>query len=79
MLTFYPEFEVDNITDNEIVILLDLSNSMKVLTSHTCTMAVLVFGSLYTVVTVFVNADEFLSLYKNMLFHRVYNSVSVIN
>lgn len=32
MLTFYPEFEVDNITDNEIVILLDLSNSMKVST-----------------------------------------------
>ena len=30
MLTFYPEFEVDNITDNEIIILLDLSNSMKV-------------------------------------------------
>lgn len=31
MLTFYPEFEVDNITDNEIILLLDLSNSMKVL------------------------------------------------
>jgi hypothetical protein len=30
MLTFYPEFEVDNITDNEIILLLDLSNSMKV-------------------------------------------------
>ncbi len=30
MLTFYPEFEVDNITDNEIVFMLDLSNSMKV-------------------------------------------------
>lgn len=30
MLTFYPEFEVDNITDNEIIVLLDLSNSMKV-------------------------------------------------
>ena len=30
MLTFYPEFEVDNIADNEIVFMLDLSNSMKV-------------------------------------------------
>ena len=30
MLTFYPEFEVDNISDNEIVFMLDLSNSMKV-------------------------------------------------
>ena len=30
MLTFYPEFEVDTITDNEIVFMLDLSNSMKV-------------------------------------------------
>jgi len=30
MLTFYPEFEADNITENEIIFLLDLSNSMKV-------------------------------------------------
>ena len=30
MLTFYPEFEVDEISDNEIIFLLDLSNSMKV-------------------------------------------------
>ena len=30
MLTFYPEFEVDNISENEIIFLLDLSNSMKV-------------------------------------------------
>lgn len=30
MLTFYPEFEVDSISDNEIILLLDLSNSMKV-------------------------------------------------
>ncbi len=30
MLTFYPEFEVDNIMENEIVFMLDLSNSMKV-------------------------------------------------
>jgi poly [ADP-ribose] polymerase len=29
MLTFYPEFEVDEISDNEIIFLLDLSNSMK--------------------------------------------------
>lgn len=35
MLTFYPEFEVDNITDNEIILLLDLSNSMKVC-AHFC-------------------------------------------
>ena len=40
MLTFYPEFEVDNITDNEIVILLDLSNSMKVLTAHSMAVSV---------------------------------------
>lgn len=30
MLTFYPEFEADNISENEVVFLLDLSNSMKV-------------------------------------------------
>ena len=30
MLTFYPEFEADSITENEIVLMLDLSNSMKV-------------------------------------------------
>lgn len=30
MLTFYPEFEADPISENEIVFLLDLSNSMKV-------------------------------------------------
>lgn len=30
MLTFYPEFEVDSISDNEIILMLDLSNSMKV-------------------------------------------------
>ena len=30
MLTFYPEFEVDNISENEIIFILDLSNSMKV-------------------------------------------------
>ena len=30
MLTFYPEFEADNIIENEIIFLLDLSNSMKV-------------------------------------------------
>ena len=30
MLTFYPEFEVDSITDNEVIFVLDLSNSMKV-------------------------------------------------
>ncbi|XP_064404134.1 protein mono-ADP-ribosyltransferase PARP4-like isoform X3 [Halichondria panicea] len=29
MLTFYPEFEADTITENEIIFLLDLSNSMK--------------------------------------------------
>ena len=34
MLTFYPEFEVDAISENEIIFLLDLSNSMKVRTSH---------------------------------------------
>ena len=44
MLTFYPEFEVDNITDNEIIILLDLSNSMKVI-SITCSAVLMV--SLY--------------------------------
>ena len=32
MLTFYPEFEAEAITENEIVIMLDLSNSMKVYT-----------------------------------------------
>ena len=32
MLTFYPEFEVDNISENEIIFILDLSNSMKVST-----------------------------------------------
>lgn len=30
MLTFYPEFEAEAINENEIIILLDLSNSMKV-------------------------------------------------
>ena len=30
MLTFYPEFEVDNISENEVILMLDLSNSMKV-------------------------------------------------
>ena len=30
MLTFYPEFEVDSISENEVIFLLDLSNSMKV-------------------------------------------------
>lgn len=30
MLTFYPEFEVDSISENEIIFLLDLSNSMRV-------------------------------------------------
>ena len=30
MLTFYPEFEADSISENEVVFLLDLSNSMKV-------------------------------------------------
>ena len=30
MLTFYPEFEADSIAENEIVLMLDLSNSMKV-------------------------------------------------
>ena len=30
MLTFYPEFEVDAISENEIIFMLDLSNSMKV-------------------------------------------------
>ena len=30
MLAFYPEFETDPVTDNEIVMVLDLSNSMKV-------------------------------------------------
>ena len=34
MLTFYPEFEADEITENEIIFMLDLSNSMKV---HTTT------------------------------------------
>ncbi|KAL5457332.1 hypothetical protein EMCRGX_G034580 [Ephydatia muelleri] len=29
MLTFYPEFEVDAISENEIIFMLDLSNSMK--------------------------------------------------
>ena len=29
MLTFYPEFEADEITENEIIFLFDLSNSMK--------------------------------------------------
>ncbi len=29
MLTFYPEFEADCITENEVVFLLDLSHSMK--------------------------------------------------
>ena len=29
MLTFYPEFEADTITENEIIFLLDLSNSMR--------------------------------------------------
>ena len=38
MLTFYPEFEVDNITDNEIILLLDLSNSMKV-----CALVIIMF------------------------------------
>ena len=32
MLTFYPEFEVDAISENEIIFMLDLSNSMKVRT-----------------------------------------------
>ena len=30
MLTFYPEFEADCIVDNEIILCLDCSNSMKV-------------------------------------------------
>ena len=30
MLTFYPEFEVDSIVENEVIFMLDLSNSMKV-------------------------------------------------
>ena len=30
MLTFYPEFEADSIVDNEIILCLDCSNSMKV-------------------------------------------------
>lgn len=30
MLTFYPEFEADSIVENEIIFLLDVSNSMKV-------------------------------------------------
>lgn len=30
MLTFYPEFEADAISENEIIFMLDLSNSMKV-------------------------------------------------
>ena len=30
MLTFYPEFEADAIFENEIIFVLDLSNSMKV-------------------------------------------------
>lgn len=34
MLTFYPEFEADEITENEIIFLLDLSNSMKVHTTQ---------------------------------------------
>ena len=33
MLTFYPEFEADSIVDNEIILCLDCSNSMKVSTS----------------------------------------------
>ena len=32
MLTFYPEFEADSIVDNEIILCLDCSNSMKVIT-----------------------------------------------
>ena len=34
MLTFYPEFEADSIVDNEIILCLDCSNSMKV--NNTC-------------------------------------------
>lgn len=30
MLTFYPEFEAESISENEILLMLDLSNSMKV-------------------------------------------------
>ena len=30
MLTFYPEFEAESIVDNEIILCLDCSNSMKV-------------------------------------------------
>ena len=30
MLTFYPEFEAETIAENEILFMLDLSNSMKV-------------------------------------------------
>ena len=30
MLSFYPEFEVDAISENEIIFMLDCSNSMKV-------------------------------------------------
>ena len=36
MLTFYPEFEADAITENEIVFMLDLSNSMKVIIIVVC-------------------------------------------
>ena len=31
MLAFYPEFEAESITENEIILMLDLSNSMKVI------------------------------------------------
>ena len=37
MLAFYPEFEADAVVSSEVILLLDLSNSMKVHQTHTHT------------------------------------------
>ena len=49
MLTFYPEFEAESISENEIILFLDLSNSMKV--TYSLFIAILVHNFVYMPIT----------------------------